>query len=135
MKILSVSDVITNSSSEVFIIDKADLEKLSPKVKKEFEVVSKENFLNKLLNFELDNVIEVIGLPDMFACYNFEGIQKLREVHTDEEIVDFLAPLLNGILDKAIFEAADDDPWEYSTIETVSNELCEKNIQYVMDRV
>lgn len=135
MKILSISDVITNSSSEVFIIDKADLEKLSPKVKKEFEVIDKDNFLPKLLNFDLDNVVRAIGLPDIFDSYNLEIIQKLNEFHTDKEIVDFLAPLLDGILDKAVFEAADDNSWEYSTIETVSNELHEKGIKYVMDRV
>ncbi len=43
MKILSVSDVITNSSSEVFIIDSGDLNKLSPQHQEYFKTITKQN--------------------------------------------------------------------------------------------
>ena len=53
MKILSISDVITNSSSEVFIIKKEDLNKLSPKIQKNFEIIDEQNVIEKLLNYKI----------------------------------------------------------------------------------
>ena len=135
MKILSVSDVITNSSSEVFVINKKDLEKLSPKIKKEFEIVTKKDFISKLLDFDLEGVIEVLGYSRLFDGYNHDVIIKLREVYSDEEISNFFYPIIKDIFDIAFFEEEDDYSYGYEQINLVLNELKDKKVEYKTERV
>ena len=135
MKILSISDVITNSSSEVFIIKKEDLNKLSPKIQKNFEIIDEQNVIEKLLNYNLEGAIIALRLPEFLLDYDFvEKIQESQETHTDKEIVDVLYPMLKDIINIAIF--IQEDNYEYGTnlINSVCDELNKKGIEYIQGR-
>ena len=135
MKVLSISDVITNSSSEVFIIKKEDLNKLSPKIQKNFEIIDEQNVIEKLLNYNLEGAIIALRLPEFLLDYDFvEKIQESQETHTDKEIVDVLYPMLKDIINIAIF--IQEDNYEYGTnlINSVCDELNKKGIEYIQGR-
>ena len=136
MKILSVSDVITNSSSEVFVIDKSLLPRLLKDIQDKFEVIDSSNFMEWFDDYRLEDLYGVCNIPEFFTGYDsHENISTLREIHTDEEILAFFEPLLKGILDKAVFEECDESTWGYNQIESVANALIEKHIPYKSDRV
>jgi hypothetical protein len=131
MKILSVSDVITNSSSEVFIIDSKDLNKLAPECQKYFKTITKQNVFEKFLNYELRDVIDTLCLPSFLSDYDFiEEISKLD----NDKATSVLEIFLKDLLDKAIFEEDDDSNSGYSRICLVEDELLNNNIEYIKDR-
>jgi len=131
MKILSVSDVITNSSSEVFIIDSKDLNKLPPECQKYFKTITKQNVFEKFLNYELRDVIDTLCLPSFLSDYDFiEEISKLD----NDKATSVLEIFLKDLLDKAIFEEDDDSDSGYSRICLVEDELLNNNIEYIKDR-
>ncbi len=131
MKILSVSDVITNSSSEVFIIDSKDLNKLSSQCQKYFKTITKQNVLEKFSNYELRDVIDTLCLPSFLSDYDFiEEISKLD----NDKATSVLEIFLKDLLDKAIFEEDDDSDSGYSRICLVEDELLNNNIEYIKDR-
>ena len=136
MKILSVSDVITNSSSEVFVIDKSLLPRLPKDIQDKFEVIDSSNFMEWFDDCRLEDLSGVCNIPEFFTGYDsHENISTLRKIHTDEEILAFFEPLLKDILDKAVFEECDESPWGYNQIESVADALIEKHIPYKSDRV
>lgn len=131
MKILSVSDVITNSSSEVFIIDSKDLNKLPPECQKYFKTITKQNVFEKFSNYELRDVIDTLCLPSFLSDYDFiEEISKLD----NDKATSVLEIFLKDLLDKAIFEEDDDSDSGYSRICLVEDELLNNNIEYIKDR-
>lgn len=135
MKILSISDVITNSSSEVFVIKKEDLNKLSPKIRKNFEIVDEQNVIEKLLNYDLDGAIIALGLPNFLFEYDFvEGIRESLETHADKEIVDILYPMLKHIINIAMFMQEDNYEYGADLINSVCDELNKKGVEYIQTR-
>ena len=135
MKILSISNVITNSSSEVFIIETKELSKLSSEVKKNFEVINEQNLIEKLLNYDLDNIIITLGLPEFLTDSDFiEGIRESRKIHTDKEIIDVLYPMFKDIIDIAVFIQEDNYNYGVELINFVSEELNKKEIEYTHGR-
>lgn len=131
MKILSVSDVITNSSSEVFIIDNGDLNKLSPQYRKYFKTITKQNIFEKFSSYELRDAINTLCLPSFLSDYDFiEEISKLD----NDKATSILEIFLKDLLDKAIFEEDDDSDSGYSRICLVEDELIKNNIEYIKDR-
>lgn len=136
MKILSISDVITNSSSEVFVIDKSLLPRLPKDIQDKFEVIDSSNFMEWFDDYKLEDLSGVCNIPEFFTGYgSHEDISILREIRTDEEILAFFEPLLKDILDKAVFKECDESTWGYNQIESVANVLIEKHIPYKSDRV
>lgn len=132
MKILSVSDVITNSSSEVFIIDSKDLNKLPPQCQKYFKIITKQNILEKFSSYELNDVIDSLCLPSFLSdSYFIDGINQLDS----DKATSVLEIFLEELLDKAIFEEGDDSELGYSRICLVQDELIKNNIDYIKDRV
>lgn len=131
MKVLSISDVITNSSSEVFIIDSKDLNKLHPHCQKYFETITKQNILEKFSSYELNDVIDAF-LPSFLNDYDF--IEEISKLDNDKAI-SVLEIFLKDLLDKAIFEDDDNSKSGYSRICLVEDELIKNNIEYIKKRV
>ena len=124
MKILSISDVITNSSSEVFIIDKKD-SNVIPKDLLEYSTeVNEDNFIDLILNGDtygnIYDVVNILGLPSIFYWVDTEELSKLLEYHSKKEVVTFFKPLLNDILDKIIISFTDEDFFGYNCIEKLT---------------
>lgn len=137
MKILSISDVITNSSSEVFIIDKKD-SKFIPKELKEYcTEVTKENFINLVANgdYNMFDARTVTVIPKLFDIFNDSNdLEDLRKIHSDLEIVEFYAPLLKELLDKVVISLSDEDSFGYQSIQKLQDALDSNNVKYMQER-
>lgn len=138
MKILSISDVITNSSSEVFIIDKKD-SNVIPKDLLEYSTeVNEDNFIDLILNGDtygnIYDVVNILGLPSIFYWVDTEELSKLLEYHSKKEVVTFFKPLLNDILDKIIISFTDEDSFGYNCIKKLIEALDKNNVKYIKER-
>lgn len=147
MKIIGYSDVITNSSSEVFVIKGEDYEKLSDEIKEKFDLVTEDNLIKTLLesaDWDLgeehhafkEACVHMLDIPD-FLCYwnyyNMDAWEELEKIHSRKEIYEFFRPAFKDCVNKAYALAMDDCDWE--TCEKIQNELAKKKIEYDFDRV
>lgn len=118
VNILSYSDVITNSSSEVFVIANSDVGKL-PEGFEEFSYsFVEDNIFDNDLYWLLNDIKDDLDLPDEIAGWNrSELLEKLRKYKTDKEIIDFFKPLLEGILDHTVIDICDESGFNVEKID------------------
>lgn len=135
MKILSISDVITNSSSEVFIIDKSDLRKLPKSLQEYFTIIDKYNFIQEIRESGVGYALDcVVDLPNIFLDYNGD-LEHLRDIYKDEKIIEFFEPLLTDILNKAVVVISDEYDYGFEQIELLRDIIKQKQISVINDRV
>lgn len=118
VNILSYSDVITNSSSEVFVIANSDVGKL-PEGFEEFSYsFVEDNILDDDLHWVLGEVKGDLDIPEALAGWDRDDfLEKLREHKTDKEIIDFFKPLLEGILDHTVISICDENGFNIEKID------------------
>jgi hypothetical protein len=113
LSIQSISDLITNSSTEVFLFKIDDSLKEffnDPEYshwKRSFDIFETFDDLKKFLkeNQWWDGYFtEIDGWPDSLTNFNFESfVQDMKGFRTEDEILDFFEPCFRDLIGKAVF--------------------------------
>lgn len=118
ISIQSISDIITNSSSEVFLTDsKPTIELLDKAGIDYFRFDTEEdikNFVFGEYSYQLYEMNEVLDYNPFYEDWN---IEELLKYHTKEEIWEFYKPCYRELLGK-VFVNVDRD-YYYSKLEKV----------------
>lgn len=119
VKIQSISDVITNSSSEVFCI------KVTENFKKAFEGEDKlffkifltekdvREYLIKVDTWEIEDQLDNIPIMEYSPLSDYNLIETCDRIgKTREEIVDFFLPAYKCLIGYAIYNCEDTYNWD-----------------------
>lgn len=144
--IQSCSDIITNSSSEVFVMKANDTfdamyNELSERERSDFDLIRTEEDLKQFLTSQLDNwydmedwdeLVEFNPLKILASDFSYFRDEFAKIGVTSEKLVELCLPAYRGLIGKAILVGEDNYVWHSETVknfihEASKNDLIEKN--------
>lgn len=107
IKILSTSDVITNSSSEVFVIKSEDRNKFPKEVQEFCTDFTEDNIFD--LIWLLDSLQDIMHIPELFTIEGVNDLEDFREIYSDKEIFDSYKSQLGDVLNHSVIKILDEE--------------------------
>lgn len=118
VEIQSVSDIITNSSSEVFITNnKRDIEILDKAGITYVKFDTEEDIRNYLFSEDSYNLEDLDEFVNYNPFGNYFELEELLKIHTKDEIWEFFKPLYTCLLGNVYVNV--DRDFYYSKLENV----------------